>query len=38
MEVYYRKYAQTFKYKFRRSIEDYKFKKKREKQRKNQAP
>ena len=36
MEVYYRKYAQTFKYKFRRSIEDYKFKKKREKQRKNQ--
>ena len=34
MEVYYRKYAQTFKYRFRRSIEDYKFRKKREKERK----
>ena len=31
MEVYYRKYAQTFKYRFRRSIEDYKFRKKRAK-------
>ena len=34
MEVYYRKYAQTFKYRFRRSIDDYKFRKKREKERK----
>ena len=34
MEVYYRKYAQTFKYRFRRNIEDYKFRKKREKERK----
>ncbi len=34
MEVYYRKYSPAFKYKFRRSIEDYKWKKKREKERK----
>ncbi len=35
MEVYYRKYAKTFKYSFIRSIDDYKFKKKKRKQLKN---
>lgn len=35
MEVYYRKYAQTFRYRFMRKIEDQKFKRKREKERKN---
>ena len=35
MEVYYRKYAQTFNYRFRRAIEDYKFKKKRREQEKS---
>ncbi len=34
MEVYYKKYAQTFRYRFMRSINDYKFRKKREKERK----
>lgn len=29
MEVYYKKYAQSFKYKFRRDIQDYKFRRKR---------
>jgi len=32
MEVYYRKYGQTFKYRFLRSIDDYKFKQKRAKE------
>ena len=32
MERYYRKYAQTFKYRFLRSIEDRKFKRKRKKE------
>lgn len=32
MEVYYRKYAQTFNYRFRRSIEDMKFKRKKAKE------
>ncbi len=36
MEAFYRKYAQTFKYRMMRSIEDYKFRKKREKARKGQ--
>lgn len=35
MEGYYRKYAQTFKYRFMRKIEDRKFKKKRKKEAKN---
>ncbi len=35
MEVYYRKYAKSFKYSFMRSIDDYKFKKKKRKQLKN---
>lgn len=35
MEVYYRKYAQTFKYRTLRSIEDRKFQRKRMKERKN---
>lgn len=35
MEVYYRKYAMTFKYRFRRYLEDRKFKKKRAQQNKN---
>ena len=35
MEVYYRKYANTFKYRFRRYLEDRKFKKKRKLQNKN---
>lgn len=32
MEVYYRKYAKTFKYSFRRKIEDWKFKRKKAKE------
>ena len=32
MEVYYRKYAGTFKYRFRRAIEDHKFKKRKRQQ------
>ncbi|MBR1862910.1 MAG: signal peptidase I [Ruminococcus sp.] len=32
MEVYYRKYAGTFKYRFMRAINDYKFKKRRRQQ------
>ena len=32
MEVYYRKYAKTFRYAFRRKIEDRRFRKKREKE------
>ena len=35
MEVYYKKYAGTFKYRFRRYLEDRKFKKKRKQQAKN---
>ena len=35
MEAYYRKYARTFKYRFLRSIDDYKFKKRRRQQMKN---
>lgn len=36
MEGYYRKYAQTFKYRFMRKIGDIKFKRKKKKERKNQ--
>ena len=36
MEVYYRKYGGTFKYRFMRWIGDIKFKRKKKKQRKNQ--
>ena len=32
MEVYYRKYAKTFKYSFRRKLEDWKFKRKKAKE------
>ena len=35
MEVYYKKYAQTFKYRTLRNIADYKFQRKRMKERKN---